>query len=227
MVVGLINPSNQGQSVPLRGDRAAIEQRRALVKEMMVRSMPLTAIAQAIGVHRNTIMNDAKEIRRSMRQSVKDIDPVQAIADSVEIFNMVVREAIVQFHSSEGKASKVSFLKAITEAEATKLKFMMTTGLLPNHGLEQIIDAEVSSEKTKRVEGKFEKAGLGEVIKSPESRRKILSAFQKFLTIGKKEIMEAEKREEGVDGGQSGVGGPDSGAGTAEGGTPPAAGGPA
>jgi hypothetical protein len=212
----------------LRNDREAIERRRAVVKEMLVRGMSTAAIAHALGVHRNTVLNDSKEVRRVMRQAVKEIDPVQAIADSVEIFNMVVREAIVQFHSSDGKGPKVAFLKTITEAEATKLKFMMATGLLPSNGLEQVIDAEISSDKTKRVEGKFEKAGLGDVLKSPESRRKILSAFQKFLTIGKKEVMEAGKREEGVtNGGQAGTGGPDPGAGEAQGGPDAAAGGPA
>lgn len=209
----------------MRGDREAIDQRRALVKEMMIRGMSLVAIAKAIGVHRNTILNDSKEIRRTMRQGIKQIDPVQAIADSVEIFNMVVKESIVQFHSSEGKAAKVQFLRTITETEATKLKFLMSTGLLPSQGLEKVIDAEVSVEKTKQVEGKFQKAGLGEVLKSPESRRKILSAFQKFLTIGKQEILDAGKREEGANGGESGSAGADPGTGEAQGGTSPAAGG--
>lgn len=217
-----------GPGFPLRGDREAIEQRRTLVKEMLVRGMSLMSIAKTLGVHRNTIMNDSKEIRRVSRQSIKDIDPVQAVADSIDIFNMVVKEAIRQFHDSEGKGAKVSFLKTIAEAESTKLKFMMATGLLPSSGLEHVIDAEISSEKTKRVEGKFEKAGLGDVLKSPESRRKILSAFQKFLTIGKKEVMEAGKREEGVaNGGQAGTGGPDPRAGEAQRGPDAAAGGPA
>ena len=194
---------------------------------MMIRGMPLAAIAKALGVHRNTVLNDSKEIRRTMRLAVKEIDPVQTIADSIEIFSMVVREAIVQFHSSDGKAAKVQFLKTITEAEATKLKFMMSTGLLPSAGLEHVIDAEISSEKAQKVEGKFAKAGLGDVLKSPESRRKILSAFQKFLTIGKKEILEAGKREGVSNGGQAGIGGPDQGPGKVEGGPNPAAGGPA
>lgn len=206
------SPAPKIPSYALKGDRESIEHRRSMVKEMLLRGMTVSSIAKVLGVHRNTVINDVHEVRRQMRLGIKNLDPVQEVADTVEFFQMVAKEAIIQFHGTNKHGAKNSYLNTALKAIETKMKLLAITGMIPNRGLMDVVDAEVTSERNKTVERKFEKAGIKEILKSPESRRKLLSVMNKLMWLGKKDILEtagvAEEvmRKEGAHGGQTASG---------------------
>lgn len=65
-----------------RWGQAAIQDRRRQVFELvMMKGVSESAIAEQLGVHRNTIVNDCRAIRDDMRSRVKDLDVLTEIGD--------------------------------------------------------------------------------------------------------------------------------------------------
>jgi len=182
---------------PLKGDREAIEQRRHMVGEMMLRGMPLVTIAKMLNVHRNTILNDAKELKRASRASITHMDPISEIAETVEKLKMLGAEAVVQYHQADRPQAKNAFLNTARAIETDKMKILMLTGLVPSEVAKNVIEAELVADKSKKVESKFERKGVKDILSNPESRRKILSAMSKLVQVGGKDVLkqEADKKE--------------------------------
>lgn len=57
-----------------RLSKEQIADRRKTVWEMIVRGIPQVVIAKTLNVHRNTVMNDVRELRKQHRDEVKDTD---------------------------------------------------------------------------------------------------------------------------------------------------------
>lgn len=203
----------------LKGDRESIEHRRNLVRDMMLRGMSLVSIAKVLGVHRNTILNDAKEIRRQMRQSIKELDPIQEVANDVEHYQMIAQEAIVQYYNAEKHSAKKGWMEVSIRAMDSKVKLLALTGLIPTQGLSGVVDAEVAAERSRQVETKFGKTGVKAVLQNPESRRKLISAMSLLIQTGKKELLAMTKEDQHGQGAGGATGG-EGGAEKSPGGTP-------
>lgn len=136
--------------------KAAIEDRRRQVRELMMRGVPGTDIAKILNVHRNTIVNDLKIIREENRKEATEIDVYGEIGLSMKKYDEIFTTAMTEYLKAEKDRSKASFLTKALDALDKKMRFLVEVGILPKAA------QEVSATLT--VEGvDVRKAGVDEL----------------------------------------------------------------
>jgi len=114
-----------------RGSREQIRERRERVWEMVVRGVSQREIAQALGVHQNTIHGDVQELRKEHRSGVKDTDVHDEIGDIVAKYDEIFRYAMVDYSTVEKPSQKAQFLDKAMSALSKKVTLLVETGILP------------------------------------------------------------------------------------------------
>lgn len=109
----------------------AIERRRRFVQESMIRGVPATTIATQMGVHRNTIVNDIREIRKKNAQKVAETDVLEEIGEAAQFFEQVAQDAMFEVSDNSHPMAKVSFMSIAMKAKADKLKLLTQVGVIP------------------------------------------------------------------------------------------------
>lgn len=114
-----------------KNSQEAIAERRETVWEMLVRGVPQVVIAKTLNVHRNTIANDVKELRRTHRKEVKDNDVHETLGDSVAKFDEIFKYAMQEYSTVEKPREKAQFLEKALSAMDKKTRLLVETGVLP------------------------------------------------------------------------------------------------
>jgi len=115
----------------MKRSREEVEERRSAVWEMLVRGVSQTIIAKTMNVHRNTIFNDVKELRRIHRHGVKDNDVHETLGDAVAKFDEIFKYAMQEYSTAEKSREKAQFLEKAIAAMDKKTRLLVETGVLP------------------------------------------------------------------------------------------------
>jgi predicted DNA-binding protein (UPF0251 family) len=110
----------------------AIENRRRFVQESMIRGISAVAIAKQMGVHRNTIVNDIREIRKENAKKVREADVLEEIGEAVQFFEQVSKDAMFEVTDNAHPMAKVSFLSIAMKAKEDKIKLLTQVGVIPS-----------------------------------------------------------------------------------------------
>ena len=111
--------------------REAKEKRQEDVWEQYVRGVPQFIIAQALGVHKNTVSLDIKERRERNKVDVRDTDPQAAIGDISAKYDKIFQYALDEYSTTKPGAQKAQFLEKALLALAKKTQLLTDTGVLP------------------------------------------------------------------------------------------------
>lgn len=115
-----------------RWSKAAIEDRRRNVFEFCIlKGMSETAVAQQMGVHRNTIVADVRNLREEMRARVKDVDPATEIGAQAQKYERLAEEALVEAAASAQAGAKAQLMGQALRAMELRQRLLMETGFLP------------------------------------------------------------------------------------------------
>ena len=126
-------PKNAGRlpdGTILQG-REGVEKRRAFVMECKLRGLKVDTIAKLIGVHRNTITNDLKAIAKKQAEAIREIDVDATIGETMEYYDRLRDQALVEYGSAETHGGKLGFLNAALKAQEMKAKLLMDVGVIP------------------------------------------------------------------------------------------------
>lgn len=111
--------------------KAIIEERRRRVWAFQLKGVPETMIANALSVHRNTIVNDIRELRKIHREQVAEADVMTEIGDAASKFEFIFKEALSEYAQAEKPGAKSLFLERATAALAKKVQLLVECGVLP------------------------------------------------------------------------------------------------
>lgn len=112
-------------------NKIQIQDRRRTVWEMTLRGIPETMIANALHVHRNTIVNDIREIRKKNRDKVADADVMTEIADAMQKFEEIFQLAMKDYGQASKDLSKSRYQEIAMNALDKKVRFLVEVGVLP------------------------------------------------------------------------------------------------
>lgn len=113
--------------------REITEKRREAVWEQLARGLPYAVIARTLGVHPNTIANDAKVLRERHGQTVKTIEPPAEIGDIAAKYDEVYKYAMQEYSQCQDEklSQKAGFLEKALAALKSKSQLLLDTGYLP------------------------------------------------------------------------------------------------
>lgn len=120
-------------ATPKRYSREAIADRRRTVFEMvLMKGMSESAFAEQSGVSRNTIVEDVRCLRASMRTQVKELDVQSEIGDAKARFEKMAELALVEASFTKSPGSKAMLMGQALRAMELKTRLLLDTGYLPN-----------------------------------------------------------------------------------------------
>lgn len=116
-----------------RGKRSKeeTEDRRRQVWEMLVRGTPQTVIAKTLGVHRNTVNSDVRELRKRHRSKVKDSDVHEELGDAIAKYDELFKLAMEELSVAEKETHRTQFMEKAIQALNAKTRLLVDTGILP------------------------------------------------------------------------------------------------
>lgn len=122
-------------------NRAAVEDRRRQVWDLLLRNVPETMIAKIFSVHRNTIVSDVRAVRNANRERVRRGDQYGEAGEIVKRFEDMIVRAFEEFQLADTDGKKVAFFGHALKAMTSKAEFLVKTGLVPVAKLS--IDGEI------------------------------------------------------------------------------------
>lgn len=108
-----------------------IEERRRQVWDLVVRGTPMAVMAGALGVHRNTVLNDLSVLRERHRELIADVDVETEIGDAVAKYDDLFQLALQQYHMTDKDGAKGQLLGNALQALSQKVRFLVEVGVLP------------------------------------------------------------------------------------------------
>lgn len=93
--------------VPGKNNAYVIEERRRKVYKLWTQGVPETKIAEALGVHRNTVCSDIKALREAHRERVAAIDAYTEIGDHDRFLTEMERLAMYEYSQSQDTTTMV------------------------------------------------------------------------------------------------------------------------
>ena len=114
---------------PFEG-RAGIEKRRALVLDLHLRGMTNHAIATILKVHRNTIANDLKAIKKKQAEAVRNLDPDEETGAALDYYTKIRDQAYAAYLEAQNANAKLGFLQAALRAQDMHVKLLVDTGTI-------------------------------------------------------------------------------------------------
>lgn len=114
-------------------NRASIDARRRQVLEMvLLNGISEQAMAEASGVHRNTIVNDVAVLRQEARSKMKDLDVIAEIGDFALKYDEVFKRMLFEASSARTPAAKSMLTAQALRAQMQKQQLLIETGVLPS-----------------------------------------------------------------------------------------------
>jgi len=114
---------------PFEG-REGIERRRAIVLDLTRRGMTNHAIAKILKVHRNTVTNDLKAIKKFQAEAVRNLDPDEETGSALDYYTKIRDQAYAQYLEAKNPNAKLGFLQAALRAQDMHVKLLMDTGTI-------------------------------------------------------------------------------------------------
>jgi len=108
--------------------RAGVERRRSMVLDFHLRGLTNNAIAVILKVHRNTVTNDLRAIKRLQADAVRNLDPDEETGAALDYYLKLRDQAYAQYTESENPNAKLGFLQAALRAQDMHIKLLMDTG---------------------------------------------------------------------------------------------------
>lgn len=118
-----IDPNGQ----PFVG-KGGIERRRSMVLDFHLRGITNNAIAVILKVHRNTVTNDLRAIKRRQAEAVRNLDPDEETGAALDYYLKLRDQAYSQYMESDNPNAKLGFLQAALRAQDMHIKLLMDTG---------------------------------------------------------------------------------------------------
>jgi hypothetical protein len=109
-----------------------IEERRRYVAEAVIRGISASTIANQLGVHRNTIVGDIREIRKQNAEKVSQSDMLEEVGELASFFEKVAADAMFEVSANSHPMAKVSFMSMAMKAKADKMKLLTQVGVIPH-----------------------------------------------------------------------------------------------
>jgi hypothetical protein len=110
--------------------REGIERRRSIVLDLHLRGMTNHAIAKILKVHRNTVTNDLKAIKRRQAEVVRNLDPDEETGAALDYYLKVRDQAYAQYLESTNANAKLGFLQAALRAQEMHVRLLVETGTI-------------------------------------------------------------------------------------------------
>lgn len=117
------------QGNPFEG-REGVERRRAIVIDLHLRGMQNHAIAKLLKVHRNTITNDLKQIKRQQADAVRRLDSDEEAGATLDYYKKLRDDAYQQYIEVNSPGAKLGFLQAALRAQEMYVKLLMDIGAI-------------------------------------------------------------------------------------------------
>lgn len=133
------DPTNSTEFVE---KKTPYEERRALVYKYYLQNIPQGTIAKILGVHRNTIVNDLKFLRKGGAEKIVGLrrESDEEVADHMESLKYVEGEALQQYElADEDKALKKGYLELMLKAREARIALEFKTGVIP------VVDKKIST----------------------------------------------------------------------------------
>lgn len=126
--------SGRSTGVDLQGEpfvgRDGLDRRRALVLDLHLRGMQQHAIAAILKVHRNTVTNDLKAVRRRQAEAVKRLDSDEEAGATLDYYKKLRDDAYGQYLETQSAGAKLGFLQAALRAQEMYAKLLMDIGAI-------------------------------------------------------------------------------------------------
>jgi len=116
--------------------RETTEKRQQSVWEQYVRGIPQYVIAQALGIHKNTVWRDIEELKEKNKVNIQDMDPQMAIGDIAAKYDEIFKYAIDEYSTAGKGAQKAQYLEKALLALGKKTQLLTDTGVLPKAATE-------------------------------------------------------------------------------------------
>lgn len=97
----------------------------------MVRGISAGTIASQLGVHRNTIVGDIREIRKANAKMVEETDILEEVGEAAQFFDQVCKDAMFAVADNSHPMAKVSFMSIAMKARTDKLRLLTQIGVIP------------------------------------------------------------------------------------------------
>lgn len=149
--------AGEGQKRAPKNSTFVIEERRRRVFELLMAGVPEVKIAELVGVHRNTIINDVRAIREANRERVSAVDPYAEIGDHDSFLREVEKQALYEYRALHDEkievviddptapgmkrterritrsqaAHRQKFLEIAMRARQTRMEYQLKTGIVP------------------------------------------------------------------------------------------------
>lgn len=125
---------NRSAGIDLNGDpfvgKAGIERRRAYVLDFHLRGLANHTIAAMLKVHRNTITNDLKAIKKHQAEAVRNMDPDEETGSALNYYLKLRDQAYTQYLEADNQNAKLGFLQAALRAQDMHIKLLIDTGTI-------------------------------------------------------------------------------------------------
>jgi len=88
------------------------------------------AIAKLLKVHRNTITNDLKQIKRQQADAVRRLDSDEEAGATLDYYKKLRDDAYQQYIEVQSSGAKLGFLQAALRAQEMYVKLLMDIGAI-------------------------------------------------------------------------------------------------
>jgi len=114
---------------PFEG-RAGLERRRAIVLDLKLRGMGHRAIAAILKVHRNTVSNDFRAIRRMQAEMARSLDGDAEVGATVSYYEKLRNTAFKEYMEAKSNQAKLGYLQTALRAQEMHVKLLMDIGII-------------------------------------------------------------------------------------------------
>lgn len=171
-------PKRPDGQPPPKHTEDQIQQRRLEVFELhFMQGLEVTTIAEIVGVHRNTITTDLREIRRELAQEMRKADVVEEVAIAAAKYEKLAQMALYEMSQAKSEVGKSKLLGQAMRAWESKHNFLMNTGVLPSRRSQ--IDLRVHGAMAEaEVDGA---TAFTNLLEDPQRRRQAVGFVERLL----------------------------------------------
>jgi len=151
-----IEQDANGELVAVDTKQDAIENRRSQVWDLYMRGMKVNVIASVLSVHRNTVSNDLRELKKKLGDDVAKMDPAESVGETLKHYDEIWRSAVLEFNAAQTTGAKNNFLRTALEAIRQKAALLSSCGVIPtvnNGGVNVQVNVANISNMQKQMSG--------------------------------------------------------------------------
>jgi len=124
--------------------RREVEKRISIVKRSLIMGIPLTQIAEELGISTRQVANYAKKIRQESGDDFKNINIENEITDFLFKNTQLINEAMKLFHKSRHDPSKVGALKLAGDRLDRRLEVLQNLNIIGTQSTGNLLADEIA-----------------------------------------------------------------------------------